>query len=101
MNPNLQEKATEAQIQKGIINYLKDKGIFYWRNSVGQRGNIHYGEKGSPDIMALVDGELFGVEVKTYNGKQQKEQKEYEVEFVRNGGFYILARSIDDVSKVI
>ena len=105
----LQEKATEAQIQKGILDYLGYRNIFHWRNNVGamagehkgKRWYVKFGEKGQPDIFALVDGELFGIEVKRDKGVQSPEQKAYEVEFVRNGGFYILARSIDDVSKVI
>ena len=105
----LQEKATEAQIQKGILDYLGYKNVFHWRNNTGgfvseYKGKTRYvkfGEKGSPDIFALVDGELFGIEVKRDKGVQSPEQKAYEVEFVRNGGFYILARSVDDVSKVI
>lgn len=106
---NLQEKATEAQIQRGILDYLGYRNIFHWRNNTGSfvaeyKGKtryVNFGAKGSPDIFALVDGELFGIEVKRDKGIQNINQKEYEVEFVRNGGFYILARSIDDVSKVI
>jgi len=105
----LQEKATEAQIQRGILDYLGYKNIFHWRNNTGgfvseYKGKTRYvkfGEKGSPDIFCVVCGKIYGCEVKRSNGKQSPEQVEWQKRFEKAGGVYILARSIDDVSKVI
>lgn len=42
---------------------------------------------------------LYGIEVKTEIGKQSAEQKEFEYQFVSNGGRYVIARSVDDIIK--
>ena len=105
----LQEKATEAQIQRGILDYLGYKGIFHWRHNVGGMSGsykgkswyVKFGEKGQPDIFCVVDGKIYGCEIKRSTGKQSKEQIEWQKRFEEVGGVYILARSIDDVSKVI
>ena len=44
---------TEQEIQKQILNYLEAIGIFHWRNNVGRKKNLHFGLKGSADILGI------------------------------------------------
>ena len=98
---------SEHEIQAQILDWLKLKRIFAWRNNTGGFGGTHNGKKwfvktgmkGSPDIYALVQGRLFGIEVKSDNGFQSQVQKEFEVEFTRAGGKYLLCFSLDDAIR--
>lgn len=62
-------------------------------------GVIHFGLKGSADIIGLTsDGRFLAIEAKTGEGRQRKEQKAFGVMVMRFRGRYIVARSASDVS---
>lgn len=54
---------------------------------------IPFGFLGSPDIIACIRGRFVGIEVKTATGTQEKSQENFQREFERAGGLYILART--------
>lgn len=95
----------EGKIQKKILDYLKDKGVFHWRQNNGALWDnklkiyrTHTGMKGVPDIIAVIDGQFVGIEVKTPKGKQSADQLLFQKRLERNGGKYILAKCVEDVS---
>jgi hypothetical protein len=65
----------------------------------GKRRFVKFGPKGGPDIFAVIAGNIFGIEVKADNGFQSQVQKEFEVEFTRAGGVYLLCFSLEDVIR--
>jgi len=91
----------EKEIQKLILDYLKAKKIFHWRNNTGafKRDNHFYrfGDNGSPDIFLVIKGQIYGVEVKNEKGKQSEYQKEWQEEFEKAGGVYLLVRSLEEL----
>lgn len=99
----------EKDTQKVILEYLRLKKIFHWRNNTGaflaerkgKQNFIRYGAPGSPDIFVLRDGILFGFEVKSDKGKQSDLQKEFEQQMTQNGGWYYVVRSLDEVIKIL
>ena len=96
----------EKIIQNQIIDYLRYKGIFFYRNNSGafKRDEHFYrfGAPGSPDIICVINGQYVGIEVKGDKyGKQSKYQKRFEEDLIRAGGKYILAKSVEDVIKNI
>ena len=99
---------SEHEVQTTIIDWLKMKRIFFWRAnngamSIAHKGKsrfIRFGKKGSPDIFVIVGGKIFGIEVKAANGYQSQVQREFETEFTRAGGEYILAYSLEDVTHI-
>jgi hypothetical protein len=98
----------EAEIQKAIIQYLRAKGIFYWRNNTGamktQDGRfLQWGAVGSPDIIAIrpQDGKFCGIECKTPKGVQSPAQRQFQANTEQANGIYILARSVDDVIAIL
>jgi hypothetical protein len=92
----------EHELQNLIIEYLQAKGIYCWRSNVGRKKNMHFGKKGSADITGITkDGRRLEVEVKDENGKQSEEQVKFQQAIDENKGIYILAKSLDDVIKVI
>jgi hypothetical protein len=112
-------KILERDIQRQILDYLKLHRIFHWRQNVGSMAGkykgkdwfVRFGYKGMPDIFVVQNGEcglygcvhgytrIFGIEVKGSKGEQSQAQREFEVEFTRAGGRYILAHSLEDFVK--
>jgi hypothetical protein len=92
----------EGAIQAAILDYLRLKGRFFWRNNSGafktQHGSfIRFGASGAPDIVGCVDGKFVGLEVKTAKGRLSDDQQSFATALERAGGAYHVVRSIDDV----
>lgn len=99
------KKPTEHEIQTDIMDWLDAKGYFFWRNNSGavKRGKryIRFGAKGSPDIFVIRNGKIWGIEVKDHRGKLSGEQAEFLTAMQDNGGGYIIARSLEEVTLVL
>lgn len=88
----------ENEIQKEIMDYLRVRCIYHWRNNTGKRGGVTYGFPGSADILGLLpDGRFLAIECKTETGKQSDKQREFQLNIEANNGLYILAKSVNDV----
>lgn len=114
---------SEKAIQNDILMDLSalDGGVF-WRNNTGQAWQgqraqsapgayvkiepgmvvlknarpIDFGLKGSADIMGAYCGRPVAVEVKKEGGHQEIVQRYFEKAWVKAGGLYVLARSMDE-----
>ncbi len=101
-------KRKESDIQRAICNYLQCKGYFFWRQAnVGvydEKKKIyrmnHLAMKGVPDILCLVNGQLFGLEVKMPGGSQSEGQKLFQERMTKAGGHYFIVSSTDDIVKI-
>ena len=67
-------KVREADILRSIVDYLKLRRVFFWRQNAGgyktDAGHfIHYGTKGVPDICVIKAG-FIGLEVKRPGGSK-------------------------------
>jgi len=96
----------EKEIQAQIIEYLKLKRIFFWRNNIGAgqlKGGrfVRFGVPGAPDLFVLKEGKLIGIEVKRAKTKLSPLQEEFGAEMQKNGATYIVARDLDDVMAVL
>jgi hypothetical protein len=94
-------KQSEKDTQRSILEYLAVSRIFHWRNNTGafkteSGGFYHFGTPGSPDIIAVHEGRVYGIEVKGPNGKLRPAQEEFKVSLEKAGGIYIVARSTKD-----
>jgi hypothetical protein len=91
---------TEHEIQSAIIAWLEIKHYCFWRNNSGTatfgKRRVKFGKKGSPDIFVVIAGRIIGIEVKAEKGYQSREQHQFEVEFVKAGGKYLLCFSLED-----
>ena len=100
-------RESEADIQRTIIDYLELHRFFFWRQNVGahkiesENGGkgrfIRYGWPGLPDLFVIAGKRIVGIEVKAIDGEQSQAQFNFQVNFEKAGGIYILARSVDDV----
>ena len=86
----------EQKEQKAIIDYLRLRGYFVYKNSsvgIYIRKTDKYipaQTKGIADLTAIKDGKVYQIEVKAPNGRQLDNQKEFQKEWEKRGGVYIL-----------
>ncbi len=97
-------KSTEKVTQAAILEFLRLKKIFHWRNNTGAYktqtgGFVRYGTPGSPDIMCILkpNGHSLGIEVKDVKGYLNANQKDFKERLEAEGGTWITAKSVDDV----
>lgn len=90
----------EHAVKDKILRHFAGRtDVLIWNNPTGfdELRRIHYGLKGSADLIACISGRFVGIEVKSSVGIQSKEQRAFQSAVERCGGIYILARSVDDV----
>ncbi len=95
----------EADIQAAILDYLRLRGRFFWRNNSGafktERGGFYrVGMPGGPDLIGCVDGKFVGMEVKTEKGRLSDAQEAFAASLRAEGGAYHVVRSIDEVQRL-
>jgi hypothetical protein len=88
--------AKESDIQAAIKEYLQWTGWFCVKihQSLGSY-------RGIADLYALKDGVHLWIEVKTPKGRLSKYQEQFRDDVLAHGGTYIVARSVDDVERVL
>ncbi len=97
----------ESQIQRAILWEFGERlGFWIWRQNTGaaKRGRqvIHYGLPGQADISGtLPGGRRLEIEVKSATGRQSADQKNFQRKCDKVGALYILARSVEDVRRVL
>lgn len=102
----------ESFVVNACIRWLHLHNVKHWRNNTGavktESGAwIRFGDKGSPDIMCRVPvtagnqriASLVGIECKSDTGKLNPDQQAWKAAHEKDGGIYILARSIDDIEQ--
>jgi hypothetical protein len=105
----VKREPSEHEVQSAILQYLAIKQVMCWRANTGAMSGAHKGKRwfvrfglpGSPDIFAVIAGQIYGIEVKGPKGKQSESQIEFQARFERAGGKYVLAHSLDDVTAVL
>jgi len=85
----------ERDIRKQIQDYLRWTGWFVYYNLAGL-GSY----PGLSDLVAVKDGRVVHIEVKTPKGRQSDWQKRFQDRLEAAGGEYILARSVEDVEHL-
>jgi hypothetical protein len=92
-----QLKIKEAALLQSVMQWLRLRGVFHWRNNSGaiktQSGRfISFGYKGSADIIAIDKGRMLMLECKSSTGRQSPAQKAFQLRFEREGGVYVLLK---------
>ena len=104
---------TEAQIQKTILAYLRMHPRVAWVGRFNSGAFIEsYGGhdryiqansvKGCSDILGMLKGGgFFAIEVKSLKGRVTQDQDNFILRVLEGGGYAGIARSIDDVNKIL
>ncbi|MFX0555809.1 hypothetical protein ACOCEA_03380 [Maribacter sp. CXY002] len=111
--PNLKLTTTNG-LTSGVIKYIQlSGGIAERRNNTGRyiqpttydnifgkevvlKKGMHIkgtGKNGTADISGIYNGVPLAIEIKLGKDKQSKEQIEYQIEFERVGGYYLIAKT--------
>jgi len=97
----------EKDIQLHILKYLQGIGANCGKTkTMGvKRGRVFcydpYVFRGFPDISGFYNKKLFFIEVKRYPNKQSYEQQRFQQLCNEAGITYILAYSVEDVTKLL
>ena len=85
----------ESEIRKQVQDYLRWKGwfVFYLLQGLGCY-------PGLSDLVAIKNGRVIFIEMKTSRGKQSDHQKKFHGDVEWHGGEYRVVRCIDDVSDL-
>ena len=85
-------KVTETDIRRQIQDYLRIRGwfVFYILQGLGAY-------KGIPDLIAVKNGRVLFIELKTPRGRQSDHQKKFQADLEAAGGEYILCRGAEDL----
>jgi len=86
----------ETAIKKQIKQYLDYTGWFSFHVLQGL-GSFH----GVPDKIAIKNGIVLFIEIKSSTGRQSGHQKRFQELIENHGGYYLLARSVEDVDRYI
>lgn len=114
-SPQKKKNPLEKDIQKTIVQYLRyrkiEVSVTNSDRTWGKWGGIRQSkvDKGHPDLTAvlpvMVGGERLGlalyIEVKTPTGSLKPEQKEKLAALDASGALCLVARSLDDVMRVV
>mgnify|MGYP001080078653 CR=1 FL=1 len=87
-------KVTEADIRRQVRDYLRIRGwfVFHILQGLGCYPGV-------TDLIAVRDGRIVFIELKTKTGKQSDYQKQFQADLEAAGGEYILCRGIDDLME--
>jgi hypothetical protein len=95
----------ESQIVSSVLKILEYNKIYAVRNNSGgfklkNGGYVRNGKKGSPDIIANIDGRFVAIEVKTPKrfNNLSKEQKIVIDDINKNKGLAIVVCDIEDIN---
>jgi len=105
----------ERHIEALIGDYLKISKIFFFKCPMSgyfdtkptwglPRFRPHaspYVRNGTPDLIAVINGQFIGFEVKSKGGKQSDAQKSFQIDVKAAGGMYFLVKSLEDVQKAL
>ena len=96
----------EKDIQKEILKYLRLRKIFCFKvNNVGIKkvdgSYIPVGLKGISDILGIYKGRFLAIEVKKEKGIVSEYQQEFINNVNNNGGIGFVARSLDNVVRLL
>jgi len=81
----------EGKVKAKVVKLLKAANVWYFFPA-----NNGFGKSGIPDIIAIVNGEFIGIEVKSAKGKPTELQKICGAEIEGAGGTWLVVR--DDIT---
>lgn len=101
----------ENQIEQQILDYLKAKGIFAWKNPRAgyydakirrfRKHTSKHAINGVSDIIAVHQGKAIFIEVKKKGGVVSDDQKRFIENAQNSGGIAFVARSVEDVYRYL
>jgi hypothetical protein len=100
---------SEAEVLKTILKYLRLRKEVAWVCRINSgtfaeddRFISSNSQKGMSDVIGMmVGGKLFAIEVKSHSGRLMQHQDDFLCLILSGGGYAGVARSIEDVNKIL
>lgn len=86
----------EKKLQDKCVAYLKSQKIYF----INQFGN-GWSAKGSPDIIACINGRFVGFELKVGTNDMQDDQKIHKLRIERSGGLHFSPYSLEEFISIV
>ena len=86
----------EADILSHVRSYLRWAGWYVIR--IQQGLGCH---KGVSDLIAVKNGSVYFIEIKTEKGKMSAYQEEFKTNIEEKGCYYFVVRSLEDIERII
>ncbi len=87
-------KLTEIDIRGQVRDYLRIRGWFCFHVLQGLGAY-----RGISDLIAVKDGRVIFVELKTATGRQSAYQETFQADLEAAGGEYVLCRGVEDLQR--
>jgi len=87
-------KISESDIRRQVRDYLRVKGWFVFHVLQGLGCYL-----GVTDLIAVKDGRVLFIELKTARGRQSQHQKKFQADLEAAGGEYVLCRGVDELRE--
>lgn len=87
---------SESNLQQKCVAYLKKRKIYHV--------NVHgggWGAKGTPDILACINGDFVAFELKVGSNKMQPDQIIHQRRIVRSGGKHYTPYTVKEFIEII
>lgn len=106
----MSRQTPESAVLELVCQYLTVRRVFFWRsNNVPvfrpERGAFcampRYSRHGVPDILAVVNGRLLGIEAKSAKGRTSPAQEQFRQDLETAGGVYAVCRDVPDVERAL
>ncbi len=85
-------------VREGVAYRINNGAVYDIKRKTYRKG---VQRKGIPDIIGIINGRFYGIEVKIGRDRQSADQKEIEREIIDAGGVYFIAKSYDDYLEKI
>lgn len=103
---------TEEAIQRHVVAMVAARAcpnaLVWHPANGGRRSKAEAGRfkalgvvAGIPDLVAIAEGRVFGLELKTANGRLSDAQREMAARWRAAGGEYAVARSVAEASRIL
>jgi hypothetical protein len=82
-----------VNVRGGACYRINNVGVYDGKRGVYRKGGTR---KGIPDIVGVIDGRFYGIEIKFGRDRQSADQRVIELEITEAGGVYFIATSFAD-----
>lgn len=92
------EYLLEKDLQKGICNLLRQRGIWFGRSKMNKRSRY---TKSAPDFLICWNGKAVGIEAKIGNKEPSEDQLKCHEHMRRDGWLVFVVRTIQEVKDIL
>ncbi len=85
-----------VNVRNGACYRINNVGVYDSKRGVYRKGGTR---KGIPDIVGVINGRFYGVEIKFGSDRQSADQRVIELEIRDAGGIYFIAKSFADYAQ--